>query len=93
MDADGRHLRRIAHVPGGLYRPSFTPDGRSLVADGAGTGLYRVRLRDGKVRQLTDEQDFSPDYSPDGRRIVFSSLPRRRRDDRALRDERSTART
>ena len=72
MDADGRHLRRIAHVRGGLYRPSFTPDGRSLVADGAGTGLYRARLRDGKVRQLTDERDFSPDFGP-GALFVFSS--------------------
>ena len=72
MNADGRHQRRLAHQPGGLYHPSFAPDGRSLLADGAGTGLYSVRVGDGRVKRLTDGQDFSPDYSPDGRRIVFS---------------------
>jgi len=73
MDADGSDERRLAHSRGGLYRPSFAPDGKSLVADGSGTGLYSVRVRDGKVTRLTDGQDYSPDLSPDGKHLVFSA--------------------
>ena len=73
MRADGSHERRLAHDRGGLYDPAFAPDGKTLVVDGAGRGLFSVRLGSGAVDQLTGGRDFSPDYSPDGRRIVFSA--------------------
>ena len=59
MGADGSHERRLAHDRGGLYDPAFAPDGKTLVVDGAGRGLFSVRLAGGAVDQLTDGRDFS----------------------------------
>jgi Tol biopolymer transport system component len=73
MDADGTNERKLAHDRGGLYDAAFSPSGRTLVADGAGRGLFSVRLRDGRLEQLTDGRDYDPDFSPDGARIVFDA--------------------
>ena len=73
MDADGTHQHKLAHDRGGLYDAAFAPGGRTLVADGAGRGLFSVRLRDGHLEQLTDGRDYDPDFSPDGERIVFDA--------------------
>ena len=66
MNADGRHQRRLAHQPGGLYRPSVRARRQVPLADGAGTGLYSVRVGDGRVKRLTDGQRLLAGLRPMG---------------------------
>ncbi len=53
---------------------AWSPDGSELVFSMQGS-LWRQRLGDGEARQLTDGPgyDYQPDWSPDGRRIVYAS--------------------
>jgi Tol biopolymer transport system component len=89
MDDDGSNLRQItqkAHPPlGEDSDPQWSPDGRSIVfqrfnvrtaqpADGV--ALWIVSLRKGGERQLTPfdlRAGDTPDWSPDGKRILFHS--------------------
>ncbi len=76
----GREIERYP-LPGlGTVRsPSWSPDGLSLafsgIANSGTSDLYRIDRRDGSVIKLTDDvfADGELDWSPDGRRIVFSS--------------------
>jgi hypothetical protein len=62
-----------------LFSPSWSPDGTRIALiglDQAGRNdLYIVQLEDGSITRLTDDfyDDQDPDWSPDGRWIVFSS--------------------
>jgi TolB protein len=84
--ADGSGRRRVTRVPGrGLDdEPSWAPDGRRIVFHrewerneelDLTVDLYVLDLRSGRVERLThtpDNWEFDPDWSPDGRQIVFS---------------------
>ena len=62
-----------------IESPSFAPNGRELVFSGSDKGgltdLYVVDLEDARPRALSRDlyHDRQPDWSPDGKRIVFSS--------------------
>src|SRR5262249_40295913 len=53
---------------------AWSPDGTELVFSMQGS-LWELRLGTTEARQLTDGPgyDYQPDWSPDGRRIVYAS--------------------
>jgi Tol biopolymer transport system component len=64
--------RRIPSDVANLYQPSWSPDGRRIVAARPGSGLYVIDVRDGRARRITrGESDEAPAWSPDGRLIAF----------------------
>jgi TolB protein len=79
--ADGTGLRRLTDTPVGVDNTMarFSPDGRHIVlASTRRSGLHelvRVRASDGGgATFLTSSGNaMAPDYSPDGRRLVFVS--------------------
>lgn len=86
MRPDGSGLKQLTHVRE-LYvdSPSVSADGKriiftgSSVADGPGGNIYVVGASGGESTKIipTDESDFAADYnpqfSPDGREIVYVS--------------------
>jgi dipeptidyl aminopeptidase/acylaminoacyl peptidase len=74
FNRDGEPLRSL-HVPTALYNPRLAPDGSKLVASSSVTtepGLWLVSLdREEYVRLETDA--IGPVWSPDGRRVAFTS--------------------
>jgi serine/threonine protein kinase/Tol biopolymer transport system component len=78
MDGRGRELGPIA--PAGYYRhPRFSPDGTRIVAEKVGEDrnvdlwLYDIARRSAARLTSSDAPDEPPTWSPDGRRVVFSS--------------------
>ena len=74
---DGSNLRRL-EVDVWFEYPSFSPDGRQIVFEGAvgnNYDLFVLDLGTGAVTQLTDApgNDSWPVWSPDGSTIAFSS--------------------
>lgn len=76
MRADGRKQHRLRFTPAPASRPSWTPDGRSLLIEMDG-GLLQVDARTGKVqRQLRLPVELAPSeavptFSPNGRSVVY----------------------
>ncbi len=88
-DADGSHVRQVTPYARGLEHPRWSPDGRWIVYDVdqgldprlTANGLYLVRP-DGRDRRLLFQNDrllaFKPDFSVDGRHILFGCYIRAR---------------
>jgi TolB protein len=71
---------REMYIPQPTSGPSavaWSPDGTELVYSMQGS-LWRQRVGSTEARQLTDGPgyDYQPDWSPDGRRIVYASYQR-----------------
>jgi WD40-like Beta Propeller Repeat len=90
MSANGRGRRRITRSGSGIdFDPDFSPDGSRLVfrtsrgryaPDTRGIGLegiFLVHVRTRRERQIQPHTGgLFPAWSPDGRKIAFSGLPR-----------------
>jgi Tol biopolymer transport system component len=63
----------LPQLTSGPQYPAFSPDGRELVYSMAGS-LWRQRIGSGEAVEITHGPgyDYQPDWSPDGKRIVFA---------------------
>ena len=87
MDADGENPQNLTNNPADDWSPSWSPDGKRIVfmsyRDGHFIGdfeeitseIYVMDADGGNQQRLTENRknDWSPSWSPDGTRIVFSS--------------------
>ena len=87
MKADGSHVRQITQrdspATGEDTDPQWSPDGSTLLFQRRnvrtatpedGVAIWTIRLKSGRERQVTDydlRAGDTPDWSPDGRRILF----------------------
>jgi Tol biopolymer transport system component len=85
--ADGSGFRRLTHLPGISEVARFSPDGKVLVFDRSPilpddpdffTSLWVMKADGDHPRPLfkpdPDKFDVEPEFSPNGRRIVFARL-------------------
>lgn len=80
VNADGTGLRQVTRMPGEEYSPRFSPSGDKLAFTGWApsgsdviTSIYVLDLASGVVERVTSRgDDEDPDWSPDGRHIVFA---------------------
>jgi LPXTG-motif cell wall-anchored protein len=83
MDADGGNVTRLTNNGRANFNPSWSPDGTKVAFAGTppepsgNTGekdeIYTINVDGTGEKALTNNNtsDNSPDWSPDGRRIVF----------------------
>ena len=93
MDVNGKNQRRLTNNPASDHSPSWSPDGKRIafVSDRDGHVNIRGRSTDeiyvmdadgGNQQNVTNDprDDRHPSWSPDGKRIVFSSYRDNNRD-------------
>jgi serine/threonine protein kinase len=78
INRDGTGLAQLTDMDASNYYPAFTPDGSSLLFASNRNGafdFYLLVFGEKQLIQITENVGnvISPDYSPDGRRIVFAN--------------------
>ena len=88
MNGDGSGQTRITDSPGNDFSPSFSPDGRRIVyskqpsgPEGSGrSSIWTIGADGTDPRRLVSSPRpgyaTAPQYSPNGRRIVFAGVPK-----------------
>jgi len=79
---------REALLVSGAFNPSWSPDGAHLAVDAGISGAHRIWVTDANgrnSRQVTNDSSevvvhMSPDWSPDGKRLVFRRLQQQKSD-------------
>jgi TolB protein len=81
VNADGGGLRQLTDPPEGFWdsEPSWSPDGTKIAFTRASGGrpgrvdVFTMNAEGTHLRKLTGKTEgaYSPDFSPDGKRIVF----------------------
>jgi eukaryotic-like serine/threonine-protein kinase len=89
INADGTDLTQLTNMENGACQPSWSPDGKQLVfispCLGRGeffeniyneSSLYAINADGTGLKQLTVSpgSDFEPAWSPDGKKIAFTSV-------------------
>ena len=81
LDGSGAKLGEvIARLPDGMFEPRVSPDGQTVAFVGAAPGaqngegrLYVASTEDGRPARVVDDYvAWHPDWSPDGRRIIYA---------------------
>jgi serine/threonine protein kinase/roadblock/LC7 domain-containing protein len=73
----GASPKQLTANAGSNHTPAVSPDGRFIVFRSSRTGfmtLWRMDIDGGNLKQLTDNKDFNPSFSPDGREVVYNSF-------------------
>ena len=85
MDTDGKNQRNLTKSPHLEWYPSWSPDGKRIAFTSNGEGglaikagnleIYVMDADGGNPRNLTNNRrhDRDPSWSPDGKRIVYTS--------------------
>jgi Tol biopolymer transport system component len=81
LPSDGGEPRRLTSDLQDGGAPTWTPDGKSLVASSARSGsvnLWRIAVAGGPPEALTtgSGEDLDPTVSPDGRTLLFANVKR-----------------
>jgi Tol biopolymer transport system component len=87
MRADGSHIRQVTPLRMDAAHPEWSPDGSRIIFNndfhpvhGRNIGdIFTIRPNGTGLKRLTHviplkEADYRPDYSPDGKMIVFNQL-------------------
>lgn len=83
IDLESRAERQLTALPGHNSAPRFSPDGAAIAFYGTvgdnfrGTDIYTIAPDGTNLTNLTSdaEPDWQPDYSADGKRIIFCRGP------------------
>ncbi|HFQ93348.1 MAG TPA: hypothetical protein ENK32_05030, partial [Anaerolineae bacterium] len=87
MNADGSNPRQITFDPSSSHSyPVWSPDGTQLAFYmvpelSPASGIYVIDVASQAISRVTQEEDFEPDWSPDGQWILFH---RRSNDNRVV---------
>jgi TolB protein len=76
VDSDGADAQPISSPGIEAMSPTWSPDGRHALYMEFPAFLYRHEIRTGERSLVVDDKDqnFGPDYSPDGRTMAFSKM-------------------
>lgn len=80
MDLDGSHKRNLTHEPeSDNWSPAWSPDGSRIAfastRDGGTLSLWTMAADGSDLRRVTEGHGEYPDWSPDGRWLVYAAPP------------------